>query len=91
MSVVTQAMRALQRGKGLVDLFSALVSGAIDGVCFDQVSGAWGAYAVIAKDVGVPVLKWLGLPIPDGFYLHSVGNLGMIVTLLVLPEGGATS
>ena len=85
MPAVTDLRRlfaGVARGEFL-DHILAFGTGILDGVLIDKMPIAY-----IAKNVVVPVLKAVGMPVPDGVTYESEGQLGFLIYLLLKPEGG---
>jgi len=78
-AVLERVVPGLRVGTEVVDAITAIISGAIDGYCLKK-DLAW---AFILKNIGIPIAGLFVPAIPKGMKDHSVGQLGMLITLLI--------
>jgi len=79
MSVAIQQLLPKLGGAEIVDAITAILSGAIDGYTIKH-DLVW---VFILKNIGIPVASIFVKGIPKGMKDHSIGQLGMLITLLV--------
>jgi len=74
---LTKLVGALRTAE-FIDYVSAFAAGVFDGVLVDKMPIAY-----LIKNIAVPIMDVVGLPIPKGITYESVGQLGFIMYLLL--------
>ena len=85
---MAQVLRRVRMPAELGDIVWAGVSGVIDGVLASEITGDVGSWIWFFKSLGIPIAGAFGVRMPKGLLLHSTGQLGMMLTLIILGLAG---
>ena len=75
MAAVMQALKTITAGKGIVNDILAFAGGAMDGYCMKHGN----EIVYLVKNIGVPVLSFLGVPIPEGLKHQCEGAIAQLI------------